>query len=415
MLPPRERNVDVLIIGAGPAGLAAATELAGHGVGNIEVLEREHVPGGIPRHSNHTGYGLRDLHKIMSGPAYARHYTEAAIKVGAIIRTGVTATGWLAPRSLEVTGPEGLECITARAVILATGARERSRSARLIPGTRPSGIYTTGLLQQLVYVHGQRIEGRAVIVGAEHVSYSAAVTLHHAGARVVGMVTDFPRHQSYTLFRFGAAMRYRFPLLTSTSVTRLLGREQLEGVEIRHPDGRMEIIAADAVVFTGDWIPDHELARRGGIDLNNATKGPSIDTDLATNIEGVFAAGNLLHPVETADVVALDGRHVARSVMKFLDGSVAPVATLNIGVEPPLQWITPDRIGVGTAPPRDRFILRSDASHFRPTLEVTQGERLLYRYTVNHWVGPNRSVCLPSSWLSRVDPKNGPLLVREVW
>lgn len=407
----RERMVEVLVVGAGPAGLAAAAELAAAGVGYVEVLDREQEAGGIPRHSHHTGYGLRDLHRVMTGPAYARHYTELAVRAGAGVRTGVTATGWSGPLTLDVTSPTGLERITAGAVVLATGARERPRSARLVPGTRPAGVYTTGQLQQAVYLHRQSIGTRAVVVGAEHVSFSAAVTLHHAGVRVAAMITDLPHQQSYLAFRAGAGLRYRFPVLTGTTVSRLLGRPRLTGVEIRRPDGRVEVIDADTIVFTGDWIPDHELARRGGLVIDHGSRGPSVDTALRTSRAGVFAAGNLLHPVETADAVALDGRAVARHVLAHLAGELPP-ATVPLTVDAPLRWVAPHRVGPhAPPPPRDRFILWSAAFVRRPVIEVTQSGRLLHRQASHRTLVPNRPFYLASRWSAQVDPDAGPVTI----
>jgi 2-polyprenyl-6-methoxyphenol hydroxylase-like FAD-dependent oxidoreductase len=141
--PPAER-ADVVIVGAGPAGLTAARYLRAAGVPSVLVLEREAQPGGIPRHSDHLGYGLRDLRTVLSGPAYARRLAELADAAGADIRLATTVTGWAADRSLLVTSPQGRRRIDTRTVVLATGARERPRSARLVPGDRPDGVFTTG-------------------------------------------------------------------------------------------------------------------------------------------------------------------------------------------------------------------------------------------------------------------------------
>ena len=186
----------VVIVGGGPAGLAAAVELRRRGVPEVLVLEREAAAGGIPRHAQHQGFGLRDLHRPLSGPGYARRYAELAAAAGAELRTETMVTGWAPGGPLELTGPRGREQLEPAAVVLATGCRERPRSARLVPGSRPEGVMTTGTLQQLVYLKGLTPGTRALVVGAEHVSFSALLTLAHGGARAVGMVTELPRHQS---------------------------------------------------------------------------------------------------------------------------------------------------------------------------------------------------------------------------
>ena len=191
-------EVDVLVVGAGPAGLTAAAELRRLGVPRVLVADREAHPGGIPRHSLHTGYGLRDLHRVLTGPAYARALTAVAVRSGAELRTGCTVTELRVggDMSAVLTSASGIEEVRPAAVLLATGCRERPRAARLVPGDRPSGVLTTGELQQRVYLGGERLGGRALVVGAEHVSFSAMVTLAHAGARVVALVTEHERHRA---------------------------------------------------------------------------------------------------------------------------------------------------------------------------------------------------------------------------
>ena len=135
-------DVAVAIVGGGPSGLTAAAALAPHVSGEVLVLERESQTGGIPRHSDHPGYGMRDLHRFISGPAYARRLTESAVAAGATLETEAMVTGWSGERAIQVTSPRGVRTVTADAVVLATGARERPRPARLVPGDRPEGVYT---------------------------------------------------------------------------------------------------------------------------------------------------------------------------------------------------------------------------------------------------------------------------------
>ena len=184
---------------------------------------------------------------------------------------------------------------------------------------------TTGMLQQLVYLAGERVGSRAVVVGAEHVSFSALLTLEHGGARTVAMTTELPRHQSFALFRAGAAARFRVPLLTGTAVTAIHGGARVEAVELTEvATGRVRRIDCDTVVFTADWIPDHELAVLAGAELDPGTRGPVVDSRLRTTRPGLFACGNLLHGAETADVAALSGRHVAAGVLDRLGGGAWP-------------------------------------------------------------------------------------------
>jgi thioredoxin reductase len=408
--------VTVVVIGGGPAGLAAALELRRRGVGDVLVVEREAAAGGIPRHARHQGFGLRDLRRPLSGPRYARRYIELVAGAGAELRTETMVTGWSPDGPLELTGPRGRETIEPAAVVLATGCRERPRSARLVPGSRPDGVMTTGTLQQLVYLKGRSAGTRALVVGAEHVSFSALLTLAHGGARPVGMVTELPRHGSLALFRVGAAARWRAPLWTRTAVTAIHGRPRVEEVELTDLDsGRSRSVECDTVVFTADWIPDHELSVTAGLAMDPGTAGPSVDASLRTSRPGVFAAGNLLHGAETADVAALSGRHAGAAAARWLgDTREWRAKPIPIECESPLHWIVPNAIAPDAgAPPRGRFALRSRAFATAPRVEISQDGRALWSGRLARLV-PGRSARLPHDWAEAVDPGGGPVRVRAV-
>jgi thioredoxin reductase len=380
----------------------------------VLVLEREAEPGGIPRHARHQGFGLRDLRRPLSGPRYARRYAELAAAAGAELRTETMVTGWSPGGPLELTGPGGRETLEPAAVVLATGCRERPRSARLVPGSRPEGVLTTGTLQQLFYLKGLRPGTRALVVGAEHVSFSALLTLAHGGARVVGMVTELPRHQSLAVFRAGAALRFRAPLWTRTALSAIHGRSRVEEVELTDLNsGAVRRLACDTVVFTDDWIPDHELAVMAGLAMNAGTRGPAVDAALRTSRPGVFAAGNLLHGAETADVAALGGRHAGAAAAAFVsNGQGWPGTRVPIECEAPLRWIAPNAVVPGAgAPPRGRFALRSSEFLTRPRIEIAQGGRTLWAGRVARLVA-GRSASLPHSWTNAVDPGGEAVRVR---
>jgi thioredoxin reductase len=400
-----------VIVGGGPSGLAAAIELRRLGIEPVTVIEREREPGGIPRHSEHTGFGLRDLRTVLSGPRYAERYREQAAD-GVELMAETMVTDWEGERRLKLTGPRGRREVEPPAVILATGCRERPRSARLVPGSRPAGVMTTSTLQQLVHLRGERVGRRAVIVGAEHVSFSAVATLAHAGASVAGLVTELPKHQSLGAFRAGAALRYRAPVWSRTAISAIHGGERVESVELTELDsGRTRSVDCDLVIFTADWIPDHELAVMAGCELDPGSLGPLIDQALRTTRPGVFAAGNLLHPAETADVCALDGRHVAPSVAAYLRGAREWPARVRMVARGPLAWVAPNLLlAAGHDPPRDRFLLRCREFVRRARIQVRQDGRPLWRGRIGRLV-PGRSAHIPAGWTARVDPAGGPVIV----
>lgn len=409
----REEQVAVAIIGGGPAGLTAAAGLAPRIRGEVRVIEREAETGGIPRHSDHPGYGLRDLRRFISGPAYARRLTALARDAGAVLCTSAMVTGWAGERTLEITSAAGRGRLHADAVVLATGARERPRPARLIPGGRPDGIYTTGQLQDMVHRYHARPGRRAVVIGAELVSWSAVLTLRAAGCETVLMASAYPAGESYAVFRAVGRLALRVPVATRTRVTRINGRDRVESVEIEHLDrGARHTVRCDTVITTGDWIPDNELAVTAGLDIDPATHGPRVDTALRTSTPGVFAAGNLLHPVDTADVAALDGRHVAAQVRRWLHARRTPGPGVCLIADPPLRWITPQTLRPGDpAPVRHRLLAWSDAYVPVPHVQVIQDGKVLAARRLPWPAAPGRVFRIPSALIAGILPTAGTIHV----
>ncbi|MFN8189136.1 MAG: FAD-dependent oxidoreductase [Nocardioidaceae bacterium] len=401
-------HVPVVIVGGGPAGLTAAAALAETGV---LLLEREAETGGIPRHSDHPGFGLRDLHRAVSGPAYARRLTALARDAGARLETEAQVTGWDGPRRLLVTSPRGRRIVEAEAVVLATGARERPRPARRIPGDRPDGIYTTGQLQQLVHVHQLPVGSRAVVVGAELVSWSAVMTLREAGCRTVAMTTPYDRAESYAAVRALGRTALRVPVWTRTRVVSIHGRQRVESVVVEDVDtGQRRTIPCDTVVTTGDWIPDHELARLASLDLDPGTLGPVVDAGLRTSAPGVFAIGNLVHPVDTADAAALDGRHVADVVRRCVTAAGRDAQSrLEVRAGDGFRWVSPQRIDPGADPSRGKVLLWPDRFVRLPRVRVIQDGSVLAERRLPWPAAPGRVFRVPASLLAAASPAGGPV------
>lgn len=285
----------------------------------------------------------------------------------------------------------------------------------MVPGDRPAGVFTTGELQNKVHLHHQNIGTRAVVVGAELVSWSAAMTLREAGCRTAALVTHHRRPESYGIFNTVGRAAFRTHVAVRSRVTRVLGRGRVSGVEIEDLDtGRRRVAACDTVVFTGDWIPDHELARSAGIALDRGTRGPLVDSVGRTDRPGVFAAGNVVHPVDTADVAALAGAHVARAVeLHLADRLGSPGPTVPLIADEPFKWLSPGLYQPGLpAPARGRLETWVEEFVRAPVVTVTQDGRVLTRRLVPWPASPGRVFRIPWSVLDRVDPSDGPVHLR---
>jgi Pyridine nucleotide-disulphide oxidoreductase len=226
------------------------------------------------------------------------------------------------------------------------------------------------------------------------------------------MTTELARHQSLTAFRAGAAVRFRTPLWTRTRVSAIHGRPRVEEVELTDLDGGgARSVACETVVFTADWIPDNELAVMGGLEIDRGTLGPLVDAALRSSRPGVFAAGNVLHGAEQADVAALGGRHAGASVARFLEAGGWPERRIPVLSRPPLAWISPSALSPGAGrPPRARFLIRSEVFLTHPRIEISQDGQALWSGRLARLI-PGRSGRLPDEWTARADPAGGPVTV----
>jgi NADPH-dependent 2,4-dienoyl-CoA reductase/sulfur reductase-like enzyme len=302
---------DVAIIGAGPAGLSAALELRRLGVGRVVVLEREAEAGGTVRHCGHSGFGMLDLHRLLTGPRYAAALREKVRDLDIRLSTAVTALG--PDGSLVASTPTGELALKARRVLLATGVREMPRAARLVGGTRPFGVLTTGALQRFVYLERLVPCERPVIVGSELVSFSTLLTLHHAGVKPVALLEEASRPAVMFPVAPIARLLYGVPVRLGTKVVSINGKTRVASISVAY-GGQSEQIACDAVVFTGRWVPEAMLMRQHPAGVDPKTGGPRTDATLRTADPHVYAAGNVRYGVRSSGRCALEGRRVARTI-----------------------------------------------------------------------------------------------------
>jgi NADPH-dependent 2,4-dienoyl-CoA reductase/sulfur reductase-like enzyme len=338
---------EVLVVGGGPAGLAAATELARAGR-RVTVLEREAEVGGIPRHCGHYPLGLREFHRLLRGPDYAARLRAAALDAGVTLRAGTTVTALRPGGVLEITDDTGPATLSARAVLLATGVRETSRAARLIGGDKPGGVLSTGALQGMVYLNHQRPFQQPVILGTELVAFSALLTCRHAGIKPLAMIEPGSRITARSPAIWLARLM-GVPVRLRTGIAAIHGRARVESVTLTTPIGT-EDLATDGVIVSGDFRPDAALLRGSHLAVDPAAGGPVIDCWGRLSDPAYFAAGNLLRGVETAGWCWAEGRRTARAMLATLDGRLpAPRGHRLVLAHPALGLAVPQIID--SAPP----------------------------------------------------------------
>ncbi len=316
-------EADCAVVGAGPAGLAAARAAVEAGARAVLVFDRDDAPGGLPRFCRHPGFGWEYSHRLETGPGFARRLLGGLDPARVGLHCGATVQALHPGPLLEVLSPTlGLATVRGRSVILATGIRERPRAARRVPGRRPErGILTTGQLQQMV-ARGVKVPGsRLVVVGSEHVAFSVLLTARHCGHRVVAMVEAEDRAMSYAAVAALARSLAGVPIHLGARIVDILGEAGVEAVEIETM-GRRRTIGCDAVVFSGDFIPDTPLARASGLAIDDATQGPEVDQLGRTSLAGVFAAGNVLRAVESSGFAAIEGARVGAAAAAYAAGRI---------------------------------------------------------------------------------------------
>lgn len=333
-------SADVIIVGGGPSGVAAAIELRRLGIERVTLLEREPYLGGATRHCAHSPFGMREFGRVYFGASYGRRLEREAMRAGIDLRFGHSVVRIGAGGALDIASAHGVETLTARRIMIATGAREVPRSARLLPGDRPVGVITTGTLQSYVAFHGLMPFRRPVILGSELVSFSAVLTCLTHGARPVAMLESARHPLARAPFNWLPKLA-GIPFHLGVEIVDIRGTSRVEAVTFRRLDGPLETLACDGLLLTGRFTPEAALCRQSRLGVAPGSAGPAIDQDGRCADPIFFAGGNVLRAVETGGWAFREGRAVGRAMAEDLTRQEEAAEAIPVTFDAPLKLVVP--------------------------------------------------------------------------
>jgi len=347
---------DVVVIGGGPAGLAAALGARRAGAGKVLLVERDRTLGGILNQCVHDGFGLFLYNEAISGPEYAERLIDDVVREPIKVETGAMVLDITPDRVLRINSRSGYRLVRAGAVVLAMGCRERTREMIEIPGTRPAGVFTAGSAQNLVNLQNLRIGNEAVILGSGDIGLIMARRLVFEGVAVKGVfeilswASGLERNVRQCLMDFG------IPLELRSTVVEIRGRDRVESVVVAKVDDKLmsipgseSVIPCDTLLLSVGLIPENELSKRAGVALSPFTGGAVVDERFMTSVSGVFSCGNVLHIHDVADWASYEGFAAGESAARCAAGERPAGATVRIIAGPNVKYALPQLVTAGTA------------------------------------------------------------------
>lgn len=380
----KEYLYDVAVVGAGPAGLAAAISAKQNGASRVVLIERDIRAGGILQQCIHAGFGLQYFGEELTGPEYAERFADKAAAEGIDLMTETTALE-IREKTLVCVNTSGVVHINFGALILAMGCRERTRANLVIPGSRPSGVYTAGTAQKLINIYGKKVGKEVVILGSGDIGMIMARRLTLEGAKVKAVVELMPflaglqRNKVQCLDDFG------IPLMLSHTVINITGVDRVESVTVAPVDenkrpilDKAEVIPCDTLLLSVGLIPENELTTTAGVSLSGITKGASVNQFMQTEIPYIFACGNVLHVNDLVDNVSRESEKAGKYAAKYASGTLASGESIEVKAGEGIRYVCPQSVDKSADADVDLFF-RTIVPARETTLVATSGGEVLAR------------------------------------
>ncbi len=388
------RKYQAVIIGGGSAGLAAAVTMKQNGIDDILVIEKDREPGGILQQCIHNGFGLQTFKEQLSGPAYAERFIDQAEELGVKILLNTMVTHLSKDRVIEYVNPEeGCVRIQADAVILAVGGYERSRGALAIPGERPAGVFTAGQAQRYLNIEGYLVGKKVFILGSGDIGLIMARRMTLEGAKVYGVAELMPYSNGLPRNIQQCLNDFNIPLYLSHTVTHIYGKDRLERIELSAVDenrkpipGSEQYFDVDTLLLSVGLIPENHLAEEAGVQLDPRTRGPVVDEDYMTNVEGIFSCGNGLHVHDLVDFVTLQAQRAAAGAVRYLKEGQKTKPSVKAEPGNGIGYVVPAVIHPGEVSGTKEFFFRIRKPVDKAVVRAVCGGRVIRRLNRNKMV-----------------------------
>ncbi len=402
---------DLIVVGGGPAGLAAAVYAWDSGLRSILIVERDRELGGILNQCIHNGFGLTYFKEELTGPEYAHRFVELLQKTGVEVRTDTMVLDVTPDRKVHMTGPAtGYRVEEAKSVILAMGCRERTRGAIGTPGTRPAGVLTAGAAQRYVNVEGFMPGKRVVILGSGDIGLIMARRMTLEGAKVLACVEVMPYSGGLTRNIVQCLEDFGIPLYLSHTVTEIRGDRRVEQVVVSRVDQRRQPIPGTEMVFDCDTlllsvglIPETELNTRAGIELDPRTKGAVVYENMETSLPGVFTCGNVTHVHDLVDFVTQESQRAGAAAAKYVLGGEPAGEAIPLQNGDAVSYTVPQRVRPANVDKAVEVFFRVNRICGKSEILVTAGERRLAAFKRDRLApGEMEHITLPKALLEGV-------------